>query len=68
MSGKNRNKVLRVGEYRKCSEKINYLNYLKGKDTRGRVGEKPGTTGAIINVGLIHESVDADLVLMSFTT
>lgn len=65
--GKNRNKVLRVGEYRKCSEKINYLNYLKGRGMRRRVGEKPGTTGAIINVGLINESVDADLVLISST-
>lgn len=67
MLGKNRNKVLRVREYRKCSEKINYLNYLKGRGMRRRVGEKPGTTGAIINVGLINEPVDADLVLISST-
>ena len=34
---------------------------LKGRGRRGRVGDKPGISGAVINCVLISESKDADL-------
>lgn len=34
---------------------------LKSSGMRGRVGEKPGTSGAVINGVFINESIDANL-------